>query len=139
LKTFSMKVEINFHRMFQSFKKFLSRDTVKWNFTNKLTKYSHEQVYASKILNKVIHTPFALRRRRQNLPYKFCISISLKTAESWQDASRRASEGIVQCWNFKTIYGGWNPLGIGLWYRPGRLQRLAELIPWNRFLGSLTV
>ncbi len=28
---------------------------------------------------------------------------------------------------------------IGLWYRPDRLHRLAELIIWNRFLGSLNV
>ncbi len=26
---------------------------------------------------------------------------------------------------------------VGLSYRPARLHRLAELIPWNRFLGSL--
>jgi hypothetical protein len=26
--------------------------------------------------------------------------------------------------------------GIGLSYRPAKLQRLAESIPWNRFLGS---
>jgi hypothetical protein len=30
------------------------------------------------------------------------------------------------------------PVGIGLSYRPARLHRLAESIPWNRFLGSLT-
>ncbi len=29
--------------------------------------------------------------------------------------------------------------GIGLSYRPARLPRLAELIPWNWFLGSLKV
>ncbi len=28
---------------------------------------------------------------------------------------------------------------IGSSYRPARLHRLEELIPWNRFLGSLTV
>jgi hypothetical protein len=32
-----------------------------------------------------------------------------------------------------------NRVGIGLSYRPVRLHRLAELIPWNRFLGSLKV
>jgi hypothetical protein len=30
-------------------------------------------------------------------------------------------------------------VGIGLSYRPARLHRLAELVPWNRFLGSLKV
>jgi hypothetical protein len=28
---------------------------------------------------------------------------------------------------------------MGLSYRPARLHRLAELIPWNRFLGSFKV
>jgi hypothetical protein len=30
-----------------------------------------------------------------------------------------------------------NRVGIGLSYRPTRLHRLAEFIPWNRFLGSM--
>ncbi len=29
--------------------------------------------------------------------------------------------------------------GIGLSYRPARLHRLAELMPWNRFRGSINV
>jgi hypothetical protein len=34
----------------------------------------------------------------------------------------------------------WNLVGIGLSYLPAtRLHRLAESIPWNRFLGSLKV
>ncbi len=32
-----------------------------------------------------------------------------------------------------------NQVGTGLSYRPDMLQRLAALIPWNRFLGSLKV
>jgi hypothetical protein len=32
-----------------------------------------------------------------------------------------------------------NRVGIGLSYRPARLHKPAELIPWNRFLGSLKV
>jgi hypothetical protein len=32
-----------------------------------------------------------------------------------------------------------NQVGIGLPYRPARLHRLAELIPWNRFFGSFKV
>ncbi len=30
-------------------------------------------------------------------------------------------------------------IGIGLSYRPARLLRLAESLPWNQFLGSLKV
>jgi hypothetical protein len=35
---------------------------------------------------------------------------------------------------FKKSMGARNRGGIGLPYRPARLHRLAELIPWNQFL-----
>jgi hypothetical protein len=35
--------------------------------------------------------------------------------------------------------GARNQVGIGLSYRPARLHRLAESIPWNRYLGSLNI
>jgi hypothetical protein len=35
--------------------------------------------------------------------------------------------------------GARHRVGIGLSYRPARLHRLAELMPWNRFLGSINV
>ncbi len=40
---------------------------------------------------------------------------------------------------FKQYVGDRNRVGIGLSYWLARLHRLAELIPWNRFLGSLKV
>ncbi len=40
---------------------------------------------------------------------------------------------------FKQSMGDRNRVGIGLSYRPAKLNRLAEFIPWNRFLGSLKV
>ncbi len=40
---------------------------------------------------------------------------------------------------FKQSMGARNRVGIGLSYRPVRLHMLAELIPWNRFLGLLKV
>jgi hypothetical protein len=40
---------------------------------------------------------------------------------------------------FKQSLGARNRVGIGLLYRPARLHRLAEYIPWNRFLGSINV
>jgi hypothetical protein len=33
--------------------------------------------------------------------------------------------------------GARNRVGIGLSYRPAGLHRLADLIPWHRFLGSI--
>ncbi len=51
-------------------------------------------------------------------------------------------------WDWSSVYwagifiqsiGARNRVGIGLSYRPARLHRLAELIDWNRFLGSLKV
>jgi hypothetical protein len=35
--------------------------------------------------------------------------------------------------------GARNRAGIGLSYRPARLQRLTKLIAWNRFLGPIKV
>ncbi len=40
---------------------------------------------------------------------------------------------------FKEFIGARNRVGIGLSYRPARIHRLAELILWNQFLGSLNV
>jgi hypothetical protein len=40
---------------------------------------------------------------------------------------------------FKQSMGARNLIGRGLSYRPARLHRLAELIPWNHFLGSINV
>jgi hypothetical protein len=55
-----------------------------------------------------------------------------------EDADKGFDRGL--CWNlFKQSYGAKNLVGIGLAYRPARLHRLEELIPWNRFLGSLKV
>jgi hypothetical protein len=35
--------------------------------------------------------------------------------------------------------GARNRGGIGLSYRPARLRRLAELIPWNQFRGPINI
>jgi hypothetical protein len=40
---------------------------------------------------------------------------------------------------FKQSMEARNRVGIGLSYRPARLHRLAEFIPWTRFLGSIDV
>jgi hypothetical protein len=40
---------------------------------------------------------------------------------------------------FKQSRGARNRVGIGLSYPPDRLHRLADVIPWNRFLGSINV
>jgi hypothetical protein len=45
----------------------------------------------------------------------------------------------TRAWIFKKSMGARNRGGIGLSYRPARLHRLAEFIPWNRFLGSINV
>jgi hypothetical protein len=37
------------------------------------------------------------------------------------------------------LWGARNRVGIGLSYWAARLHRLAESIPWNRFLGSIKV
>jgi hypothetical protein len=45
---------------------------------------------------------------------------------------------ITRAGIFKESMGARNRGGIGLSYLPARLHRLAEFIPWNQFLGSIT-
>jgi hypothetical protein len=48
--------------------------------------------------------------------------------------------GLLRCAGIlEQSVGARNRVGIWLSYRPARLHRMAELIPWNRFLGSLNV
>jgi hypothetical protein len=61
------------------------------------------------------------------LTLQYCVILGLKHG-------RQNSAGI-----FKQSMGARNRVGIGLLYQPARLHRLAEMIPWNRFLGSLKV
>ncbi len=48
---------------------------------------------------------------------------------------------VVECCagTFEQSMGSRNRVGIGVSYRPGRLQRLAESTLWNQFLGFLKV
>jgi hypothetical protein len=48
-------------------------------------------------------------------------------------------DSTSSCGFFKQSIGAGNRVGIGLSYQPVRLHSLAELIPWNRLLGSLKV
>ncbi len=44
-----------------------------------------------------------------------------------------------QCWNFKAICEGKEPSRNRFVVPAARLHRLAETLPWNRFLGSIKV
>jgi hypothetical protein len=53
--------------------------------------------------------------------------------------SQQAQRNNLQVDPFLQSIGVRNRVGIGLPYRPARLYRLAESIPWNQILGSLKV
>ncbi len=77
-------------------------------------------------LLKVVHTVFTVVLFGSALPplppsAKFCIGMGY---------TEKSRAGI-----FKQYMGAGNRVGIGLSYRPARPHRLAEFIPWNRFLG----
>jgi hypothetical protein len=58
----------------------------------------------------------------------------------WQSScSCTSTVNVLRAGIFKESMGARHRGGIGLSYRPARLHRLAELIPWNRFLGSINV
>jgi hypothetical protein len=48
-------------------------------------------------------------------------------------------EDLICAGIFEQSMGARNRVGIGLSNRPARQHRLAESIPWNRFLGYLKV
>jgi hypothetical protein len=50
---------------------------------------------------------------------------------------RRRPRSVLKFLN--NLWESRNRVGIGLSYRPARLHRLAELMPWNRFLVSINV
>jgi hypothetical protein len=59
--------------------------------------------------------------------------------ESETVASFIAKETESRAGIFKKSMGARNRGGIGLSYRPVRLHRLAEFIPWNQFRGPINI
>ncbi len=68
---------------------------------------------------------------RYSCSYHYLIS---QIANLYVHYKSNACAGILE-----QSMGARNRVGIGLSYRPARLQRLAGSIHWNRFLGSLKV
>jgi hypothetical protein len=67
-------------------------------------------------------------------PWSFSAELGVHTPPPPPVTTVASSAGI-----FKQSMGARNRVGIGLSHWPTRLHGLAELIPWNRFLGSLKV
>ena len=65
----------------------------------------------------------------KKLEAKYSRAVLDRKNSHWVDKIRSELEFLNNLWG----------LGIGLSYRPARLHRLAEFIPWNRFLGSINV
>jgi hypothetical protein len=61
--------------------------------------------------------------------------------EGTQDARQGREKGtekwVTRTGIFKEAMGARHQRGRGLSYRPARLHRLAEFIPWNRFRGPI--
>jgi hypothetical protein len=70
-----------------------------------------------------------------NLP--FMSSASVRYVEKSVCSAVPYNVHVTSAWIFKQSMWARNRVGIGLSYRPARLHSLAELVPWNRFLGSL--
>ncbi len=58
---------------------------------------------------------------------------------SWRSTSAQVHQYRTVLEFLNNLWGARNRAGIGLSYRPARLHSLAELVPLNRFLGSLKV
>jgi hypothetical protein len=69
-----------------------------------------------------------------------CAKYLKRGASSVQRAAARVNYSCtITVGIFEQFMGARNQVGIGFSYRPARLHRLAESIPWNRFLGSIEV
>jgi hypothetical protein len=68
------------------------------------------------------------------LPLTTALNIAIQIIDSLGNANNNTRSGI-----FKEPMGARNRGGRGLSYRPARLYRLAEFMPWNQFLGSINV
>jgi hypothetical protein len=83
-------------------------------------------------LSHVTHLPFSLVRHNPSP----LLCVNKYCAENKRFGLVFAKTGTI---NFKQSMGARKRVGRGLSYWPARLHRLAELIPWNRLLGSLKV
>ncbi len=63
----------------------------------------------------------------------------MRGIEGGSEGERDSEQHTLRAGIFKESMGAKNRGEIGLSYRPARLHRLAEIIPWNRFLGSINV
>jgi hypothetical protein len=94
------------------------------------------------IYNKYLPVNWAMPSKNSNILYTWhtLLGCSLLQDYERQQVIRNRFRGIHACAGiFKQSMGTRNRVGIGLLYRSARLHRLAELIPWNWFLGSFKV
>ncbi len=107
-----------------------------WNiifFLFTFTAYNRTHIHPSHSLTSTLFFLTAVRSVEG-------LHTELPSRESNSDhltAARRTTGKITRAEIFKQSMGAVNRVGIGLSYRPTKLHSLAELIPWNRFLGSL--
>ncbi len=73
------------------------------------------------------------------LPFTLFTISTLVTSPPPPPTQQNLREKATCAGIFRQSMGARNWVGIGLSYRPDRLHSLAELVPWNRFLGSLKV
>ncbi len=92
----------------------------------------------------------------ENKRLNYIVHVHFLTKSGGKLYSRKGWDGIVKS-SFRSVYrflsgdqsyragifkksmGPRNRGGIGLSYRPARLHRLAEFIPWNQFRGSINI
>jgi hypothetical protein len=72
-------------------------------------------------------------------PLSFFSSMSILILRVSSPCGKNSKIFLLWAGILKQSMGTRNLVGIGLSYRPARLHRLAEFIPWNRFLGSINI
>ncbi len=62
-------------------------------------------------------------------------SANTLTGSGWSSGDRSGCKIDTEMAFLNNLWGARNRIGIGLWYRPARLQRLAEFIPFESIPG----
>jgi hypothetical protein len=76
-------------------------------------------------------------KARTYIPFMYIVQYVHIVLKFRKNLTKKRFALLCNCFLFYSIYVGSDPRRNRLSYRSARLQRLAELVPWNRFLGSL--
>jgi hypothetical protein len=90
-------------------------------------------IYSNILSDGVVSKPLVYERRLEFTIVKKLLSVVIAEPIVTTSSANKKDRAVI----FKKSMGARHRGGIGFSYRPARLQRLAEFIPWNQFRGPI--